>query len=178
MTKDFARMQNTCETCLPTCLMVLLDQKSMKVGDGEEMNILIEGLKMTRLDYAVGQLKYVVEEYGVSIDAFIENSLFYNELSKLKYPPELNLRNEKIDKRLIANMTDKTTPIVYLDRFYIGGDYHYPHFIVVTSFGEDKTRLFDPWVGGEIVVDTQRFVRAVQGLRNNLKLSPKLIIMK
>ena len=175
--KPFSRIQNTAETCLSTCLMTLLDHKSIEVKDTEEMNILITGLKMTRLDYALGQLKYVVEKYGVSIDAIIENKLFYNELSRLKHPSKLKLENKKINKKLIANITSRTNPIVYIDRFYLGGDYHYPHFVIVTYWNNNKTRIFDPWIGGEMLVDTKRFIRAVQGLRNHLKLSPKLIFM-
>ncbi len=158
--------------------MTLLDHKSIKVKDTEEMNILINGLKITRLDYAFGQLKYVVEKYGVSIDAAIENTLFYNKLSKLKHPSGLKLENKKVDKKLIADITSRTNPIVYIDRFYLGGDYHYPHFVVVTSFDNNKTRIFDPWIGGEMLVDTKRFIRAIEGLRNNLKLSPKLIFIR
>lgn len=175
--KPFSRIQNTAETCLPICLMTLLDHKSIEVKDTEEMNILINGLKMTRLDYALGQLKYVVEKYGVSMDAVIENTLFYNELSKLKHPSELKLENKKVDKKLITDITSRTNPIVYIDRFYLGGDYHYPHFVIVTSFNNNKTRIFDPWIGGEMLVNTKRFIRAVQGLRNHLKLSPKLIFI-
>ena len=158
--------------------MALLDQKSIKVDDDEEMGILMEGLKMTRLDYAIGQLRYIVEKYGVTIHAIVENSIFYKELSKLKHPLKLKLENKKVDKKLIQEISKKTNPIVYIDRFYIDGDYHYPHFVVVTSWSNDKVRFFDPWIGKEIVVDAKKFARALQGLRNHLKLSPKLIYIE
>ncbi len=157
--------------------MSLLDQRSIAVKDSEEINILSEGLKMTRLDYSLGQLKYVVEKYGVSIHAVIENKLFYNKLARLKRPSKLKLENGKIDRRFIADVSGRTNPIIYIDRFYLGGAYHYPHFVIITLWGDSKVKLYDPWIGREANADAGRVVRAVQGLRNNLKLSPKLIFM-
>jgi len=167
--------QSTCETCLPTCLLVLLSSKGKNINfEKEELKILVEGLRFTKLDYAIGQVAYVVKKYGVQANVFIEFKNFFNQLNKLPLPKGLTLVNGKIDAKLLKTLLNKSFVIVYIDQFYIGHTYHFPHFIILISF-DDFVKIYDPWGGKIKIVQKTRFMKGIQSLRNKWKISPKVI---
>ncbi|NOZ81621.1 MAG: hypothetical protein GXO63_00515 [Candidatus Micrarchaeota archaeon] len=168
--------QNTCETCLPICLLALLSSERKNINfEKEELKILVEGLKFTKLDYAIGQVAYVVKKYGIQSNVFIEFKNFFNQLNKLKLPKGLELINEKINAKLLKTLLNRSFIIVYIDQFYIGHVYHFPHFIILISFGNDFVKLYDPWDGKIKMVQKSRFMKGIQSLRNKWKISPKII---
>ena len=89
---------------MPTCLIFLLKNLGIKIGKSEEMNILIKGLKFTRIDYAIGQLVYIVRRYKVNATLYIEFREFFNQLRKLPIPSKLTLINKKVDVSLLKKL--------------------------------------------------------------------------
>ncbi len=168
--------QTTCETCLPVCLIAILREQDIKVNDSEELKILIEGLKFTKDDYSTGQLVYVCKKYNVSIEQYIDYQIFHKILSKLKLPKNLILINRKIDEQFLKEMV-KRSPIIYVDKYYLDGIYHYSHFVILESLDNKNAIIFDPWDGKEKSIKTQILIRSIQSLRNKLKISPKAIII-
>ena len=168
--------QSTCETCLPACLLVLLSSKIKNIDfKKEELEILVEGLKFTKLDYAIGQVIYIVKKYKIKADIFIEFKNFFNQLNKLKLPKGVTLVNEKIDAKLLKTLLNKSFIIVYIDQFYIDHIYHFPHFIILISFSNDFVKIYDPWDGKTKIVQKICFMKGIQSLRNKWKISPKVI---
>ena len=167
--------QSTCETCLPTCLIFLLRNLGIKIGKSEEMNILIKGLKFTRIDYAIGQLVYIVRRYKVNATLYVEFREFFNQLRKLPIPPKLTLINKKVDVSLLKKLLKAGYAIVYLDQFFIGYAYHYPHFVALLEFKNSSAKIFDPWDGKEKKVTKSEISKGIQSLGNKWKISPKAI---
>ena len=174
-TKIENREQKTCETCLSVCLMVTLKSKGLEVKDEDEMKILVEGLKLFKLDFAVGQLIYVCKTFDVNIKLFIDSPLYYKILSKYDYPKNLELVTKRIDNMLLREMVKNKPLIVYVDKYYIDKIYHFPHFIVLEYMNKNKTIIMDPWDGKKKTLPSKILSRAISSLRNKLKISPKLI---
>lgn len=170
------KSQSTIQTCLSMCILALLKYRGIKSKNNEEINILVEGLKFTKIDYATGHLVYIGRNYKVKIAQYIDHPIFYKLLSKYKYPKTVSLINEKIDKRLINKMKDQLPFIIYIDQYYLAG-LHLPHFVILEKISSDKATILDPWDGKRKVLPTPTFFRAIQSLRNKLKISPKLIVL-
>ena len=169
--------QFTCETCLPVCLIALLQYKGVKTKDSEELKILVKGLKFTKLDYSTGQLVYVCDKYNVNIEQYVDHPIFYKILSKLRYTKKLKLINKKIDLGFLKKLTEDSPIIVYMDKYYLDGIYHYSHFVILKSVDNKTSVILDPWDGKEKKIETGLLIRSIQSLRNKLKISPKAIRM-
>lgn len=166
--------QTTSETCLPISLIYLLLKMKKKVKRSEELNILIKGIKFTKLDYSIGQLVYVAKKYKVRIKFYVEFKKFFEKLNKFRLPKNLELLNKKIDLNLLKELIKDGPLIVYVDDFYIRRVIHYPHFVVLLDINE-SVKFFDPWDGKIKKIDKKRFIKGIQSLRNKLKFSPKVI---
>lgn len=168
--------QSTIETCLSVCLISLLENHGIKIEHDEEINILIEGLKFTKIDYSTGHLVYVCKKYGVEGKQYIDNPIFYQRLSKYKYSNSVKLINKYIDRKLISKMKVELPFIIYIDQFYTGG-LHLPHFVILEKFDEISSEILDPWDGKRKKISTEILSRSIQSLRNKLKISPKIITL-
>lgn len=167
--------QSTCETCLAICLIALIRKSGLKVRDSEEVRILLEGIKFTKLDYSIGHLTYCCKKFSVNIEAYIEFFMFKEKLSKLNLPKNLKLISEKINKKFIQKMTQDSPVIVYINKFYLEKIFHYPHFIIVISLDDKNAKIFDPWDGKYRNIPTPILIKSIASLRNKLRISPKLI---
>lgn len=169
------REQSTIETCLPVCLMYMLEQEGIKMNTSEELTILTEGLKFTKLDYSTGQLVYLSKKYKTRFEQYVEHPKFYRILSKLKYPNYMKIINKKIHIKLIRELVKKSKIILYLDSYHLDKVLHAPHFVVLKSLNDKHAVILDPWYGNQRKIPIKNIIRSIQSLRNNLKLSPKLI---
>ena len=168
--------QSTIETCLSMCLISLLENKGIKVNKNEEINIFIEGIKFTKIDYSTGHLVYICKNYNVEIEQIIDYPIFYKLLSEYKYPNNFILSNKKIDKNFINRISDKLPFIIYIDQYYLAG-IHLPHFAILEKINNSTATILDPWDGERKIISTLIFFRAIQSLRNKLKISPKIITL-
>lgn len=167
--------QSTCETCLAICLMALIRKRGVKIRDSEEIKILLEGIKFTKLDYSIGHLVYCCKRFPINIEVYIEFPFFKKKLSKLNLPKNLTLMSQRIDKNFIQKMTQDLPVIIYVDKYYLEKIFHYPHFIIVISLNDKKTLIFDPWDGKYRNIPTITLSKSLESLRKELKISPKLI---
>jgi uncharacterized protein YvpB len=167
--------QKTCETCLPVCLMVILRSNGVNIKDNEEMKILTEGLKLIKIDYTIGQLIYLCKKFKLKIKLYVDYPIYYKILSKYDYPKNLELVNRKINSPLLKKIVANKPVIVYVDKYYLDGIYHSPHFIVLESLDNNNAIIMDPWDGRKKTISSKRLSKAISSLRNKLKISPKLI---
>lgn len=167
--------QATCETCLPICLMGLIRQKNIKIPDSEELNILIEGIKFTKLDYSTGQLVYICQKYLLNVEQYVDFSIFHRVLSRFKIPNNLKILSKSINKQFIKKMVNLSPVIIYLDKYYLEKIYHYSHFVILISLNDQRGFIFDPWDGRYRKISTDKLMQSIKSLRNKLKISPKLI---
>lgn len=168
------KSQSTIETCLSMCLIALLENIGVRVENDEEMNILIEGLKFTKFDYSTGHLVYICKKYNVYIEQYIDYPIFFQFLSKYKYPKNMQLIHYKINKKILQKLADKLPFIVYIDQFYLRR-IHAPHFIILEKINDKVATILEPWDGKRKRISMKIFLRSIQSLRNNLKISPKII---
>ena len=155
----------------------MLREQDIRVNDSEELKILIDGLTFTKNDYSTGQLVYICKKYGVFVEQYIDYPTFHKFLLKLKLPKNLKLVNKRIDKRFLKEKTKRSPIIIYVDKYYLDGIYHYSHFVILESLDNKNAVVFDPWDGKEKSIKTQILIRSIQSLRNKLKISPKAITM-
>ncbi len=172
--------QKTCESCLSVCLMSLLDsQKGIKLDSQEEFNILIEGLKFTRLDFSTGHLVYLAKKFPELIfEQYIDFDVFYEILNKLEVPKNLNMYSKKINLKFLKEMVKENPVIIYLDMYTLERIYHYPHFVILQSINDENAIIYDPWSGEKIEIKTKTLMISISYFRNMLKISPKLIRIK
>lgn len=168
--------QTTILTCLPACLITLLrEQKGLDVPDSEEMEILVNGIRFTKMDYATGQLAYISNKYNVKIEHFVEFQGFCRKLSGLKIPRSHTIICKKIDRRFLSDICRYSPVIVYLDDFYLHGIVHIPHFVILESMNEERAVIHDPWDGKRKEISVPNLMQAVGKLRNLLKYSPVVV---
>ncbi len=172
--------QRSCESCLSVSLMSLLEsQKGIKLEDEEEFNILLEGLKFTRIDFSTGHLAYLAKKLPkLTFEQYIDFDIFYKILSKLEIPENLKMYSKKINLKFLKEMTKESPVIIYVDMFTLEGVYHYSHFVVLTEINDEKAIIFDPWSGEQIEIKTKILMRSISYVRNRLKIAPKLIRIK
>ena len=172
--------QRSCESCLSVCLMSLLDsQKGIKLDEKEEFNILFEGLKFTRLDFSTGHLVYLAKKFPeLTFEQYIDFDVFYEILKKLDSPKNLKLYYKKINLKFLKEMTKENPVIIYIDMFTLERIYHYSHFVILKEIEDENATIFDPWSGEKIEMKTKILMRSISYVRNMLKISPKLIIVK
>lgn len=171
--------QSTIETCLSMCLISFLENNGIQVEENAEINILIEGLKFTKFDYSTGQLVYVCNKYLVQITQYVENIYFHKFLSTYNYPKNMQLVNQKINKRFIEKNKHYLPFMIYVDQFYLTGitGVHISHFVILEKFGKIYATILDPWNGKRKNIPTKLLMRSIQSLRNTLRISPKLIVL-
>lgn len=169
--------QSTSETCLAVCLIALLRQKGIKVSDSQEINILLEGIKFTKLDFSTGHLVYLCKRYPINVEQYIDFPEFQKILSKLDIPDSLKLIPKKINEKFMQQMTKISPVIVYIDKYDLEKIFHYPHFVILISLDNKTAFIFDPWDGKYSKIHTKTLIRSIQSLRNRLRVSPKLICL-
>lgn len=167
--------QKTCESCLAVCLMGLLRREGIEVDEGEEIKILMAGLTFTKKDYATGQLVYVCNKYGVDIESYVDYPSFHSVLTGIAAPPSLKTMQKAIEYDFMTKMMKESPAVVYMDMFYLNGEYHYSHFVVLNSLNEQYARISDPWDGRIKDMDTKYFMKAVESVNLHLGISPRLI---
>ena len=164
--------QSSSETCLPVCLISCSKSVGIKINE-DEIKLLTEGLKFIKIDYAIGQLVFLCKNYSVKIKLYVDSPLYYGILLSYAYPKNLKLVSGKCDKFLLKSA--RKPAIVYVDKFYMDGIYHGPHFVVLTKFDDNEATIMDPWDGKTKTMTSKQLIKAISSLRNNIGISPKLI---
>lgn len=177
--KLLIKPQSTIETCLSMCLIALLEYQGIVMEENAEMNILIGGLKFTKFDYSTGHLVYICAKYPIQAIQYIEYPLFHSFLSKYDYPKNMQLVNQKIDKRFIEKNKQYLPFILYIDQSHLTGTagVRTSHFVILEKFGKISATILDPWDGKRKNISTKLLMRSIQSLRNTLRISPKLIVL-
>jgi hypothetical protein len=160
--------QTTHDTCLACALLMIVSGNKK-----DEIEIWKHGWNF---NYLIGQLNYVSKKYNKSLVAYIENKYYFQELLKQK-KEKVDLKNEKINLKLIEKMIKYNNIAVYVDAYYpyVLGNYHAPHFWVILKIGNDFVEVADPWYGKKIKMPMNVFKKAIISLRNHLGYSPVLI---
>ena len=180
-------IQTTYETCLPSCLIMLL---SLRSNPEEEIEIWRHGWSFERkyCTYVIGQLNYVASKWGVHFELIIENKGDYYINEKLALP-QIKTRNSKIDLELIKKNLGFGPVILYVDSYYIPkyinksyhsppeyikSFYHYPHFILILSL-KRRIKIIDSLDGKVKFIKKGAIKNAIASLRSPLSFSPFLI---
>jgi len=65
--------------------------------------------------------------------------------------------------------------VLYVDRYALGAEYHYPHFILVLTATEKMLMIYDPWEGKCRRIQRTKITKAVQLLRAHLRVCSVVI---
>jgi hypothetical protein len=161
--------QTTYETCLAVCLMWLTD---ITPTGRKEITIWKSGW---HFNFLIGQINYLVENYNKLIDVCVENKTYCKELIN-KAHNNIQIRQRKINIKLIDKYLAGGPVIAYLDNYFLQNIVHAPHFIIILSSKADKYVVADPWDGEIKVLAKCKIEIAINSLRLHLKFSPILIV--
>ncbi len=160
--------QTTHDTCLACALLMIVNGNKK-----DEIEVWKHGWNF---NYLMGQINYVSKKYNKNLVAYIENKYYFGEVLKQK-KGKVELKNEKIDLKLIKKVLKDSNVTVYVDAYYpyVLGNFHAPHFWVILRIDDEFVVVADPWYGKEMKMPIYIFKEAIISLRNHLKYSPVLI---
>ena len=161
--------QSTYETCLACCLLMVVDGKRK-----DEIEIWKHGWEIGQ--YLIGQLNYVANKYGKSVEAYIENKYYFNQLENQK-EKKVKLINKKIDTKLLGKLLENGPVILYSDRYNPDGAgyVHAPHFTLALEQKDKSFKIADPFDGKLKEISAKDVRKRIGSLRNHLKYSPVLV---
>lgn len=163
--------QTTCETCLASSLLLLLDKKP---NHKKEMEILTYGLKFTKWNFSIGQLDFVARKYRKDIVIYVEDKRLLNLFRRLPISKRIKYIQKNINLKLIKKLV-KPPLIVYLDDYFFRKELHYPHFVIVQKLDKNKFVILDPWDGKIKRLTPSSLIKGIRLLKNTLRFSPQII---
>ena len=163
--------QSTCETCLASSLLLLLN---VEPSQKRELEILNHALKFSKRDFTIGHLDFVARKYNKRIITYVEDRKLVSTLKKLKFSKRIQIISKPVTLPLIKKLLYKPL-IVYLDDFIFRKKFHYPHFVVIWSIDKNKFVITDPWDGKIKRVSFGFIEKGIDYLKNLLYFSPRLI---
>lgn len=162
--------QNTCEGCLPVCLLLLTNEK---ITLKSELELLIEGFKRNRESYSLGIVREFAFRYDKILNVFVHTKYFFKKLGKINKSPRIQLIHKKIGLRFLKEL--QTPYVLYLDDRILRKSIHYPHFVIVERKQNKKFVLLDPWDGKRKWLTEGKLLKGVLSLKNYLKFCPLVI---
>lgn len=164
--------QNTCEGCLPACLLMLINKK---VTFSTELGLIVGGFKRYRESYAPGIIKEFVSKYNKRVKVYVHSKYFFK---KLRWLADFNIQFEhhKINLELMNRLD--VPFIAHVDDRILRRSVHWPHFVIVERKHKNKFVLIDPWDGKRKFLNENKLMYGVLSLKNYLKYCPLLIIVE
>jgi len=86
--------QTNCESCLPVCLLTLINEKITKKKEDE---LLLNGINNFRESYALGIVEEFVKKRDVKAKVFVDNRIYKNFLDKNIKDKKISLIHENIN---------------------------------------------------------------------------------
>ncbi len=160
--------QTTHDTCQACAILMLIGGNKK-----DEIEVWKHGWKF---NYLLGQTSYVSQKYKKNFTIYIENKYYFEKIQKQK-KDKVNLKNEKINLKLIEKVIKDNNVAVYVDSYYpyVPGNLHAPHFWVILEINDKFVEVADPWYGKKLKIPINIFKKSIISLRNLLKYSPVLI---
>ena len=166
--------QTTCETCLSSSLLLLINEKP---NQNKEMEILINGLKFNRLDFTIGQINFVANKYRKNIAVYVQDKKLSNLFKRLPINKRVKITQTDVNLKLIRSLI-KSPLILYLDDYLFRKEVHFPHAIVVWKLYKNKFVIIDPWDGKIKKLSSESLVKGIRSMRDVIKFSPTVIQME
>ncbi|MBI3413641.1 MAG: peptidase C39 family protein [Candidatus Aenigmarchaeota archaeon] len=164
--------QFTPEGCLPVCL---LKAAGIRPGKEKEIKSLMHAFRLTKFDYALGNVDFFVKKYKKKVSMIVENESYADFLKKLSTGKNLVITSKKISKNVIDEHLLLGNVIIYLDAFYVGSSVHVPHFVVITGRKRRVYIVLDPWDGKTKTMPPDKLLKGVDELKKRFYFTPKLI---
>jgi hypothetical protein len=160
--------QTTADTCLPSCLIMMLDKFGLAKPTQElELEILVEGDKLSRGNRTLGHLLYVIKKYKVKGRYFVSRADTFEEAQSLllkEGKDVIESKKERIGAYLIEQLLKETEVITCIDDYALRKQIHFPHFIIVENFENKNFSLIDPWEGKRFLISSEEMENAFEML--------------
>ena len=165
------------EGCLAACfLMLLRTYRGIEFNSSLEQDLCFDGLKRCKEYYAVGIIQEISRRYKPRLSIYVDNRWFTNKLENQIREENVSFGQQKIHLSLIDNLLARNEmPIVYIDGYWTGKNYHTPHFIIIGK-KRKKYAIIDPWVGKTKYLSREQLAEAITSLRDHLKYCPLIIV--
>ncbi len=126
------KIQNYAQTTFETCLAVdLLQFTEKRISQDVELKTINYAMNFSKDNFTIGHLDFVVKNYNLELDFYVDNNWFLNFINKFKFSNNIKVIHKKIDLNLINNQIKISPVIVYVDAFALWKVTHTPHFIIV-----------------------------------------------
>jgi len=172
--------QTTADTCLPSCLLMILEDKGIvKSNQKLEIEILVEGDKINKYNRTFGHLFYVCKKYGLYADYYSFSQYYIKvakEIVKKFQYNNINVKKADINSHIVKKLIKSGYLVVSIDDFALRKELHFPHYVVLDKYVNNKFELIDPWDGKLFYLNAKELDNAVSLLNNLLYLKELLII--
>ena len=166
--------QITYEGCLPVCLLNLAD---IKVTREKELNLLFNAISKDRDAYYVyNNLLAFVQEYGRSVNLYIDDRYYVDYLNKINKDKRIIIKYKLVKD--FFSLKENFPFILYVDIHNFGEYVHAPHLIIVEREYNDIATIVDHWVGKRTRIKKQLLFDAIFSLRDRLRYAPLAITLQ
>jgi hypothetical protein len=160
--------QTTADTCLPSCLIMMLDEKRLiKSNQKLELEILVEGDKLSRENRTIGHLLYVCRKYSLSANYYASQGETIKSAEKVLLNSgiqKVEISKRIIDAQSIQALLKQGEAITCIDDYTLREQIHFPHFVVIENFESNKFSLVDPWEGKRFLLTSEEMENAFEML--------------
>lgn len=148
--------QTTADTCLPSCMMMILAEKGIaKANQNLELEILLEGDKLSKENRTFGHLAYVCKKFNLKATYFsskVVSEKLADELIGKIGLESIATEHREINSKLVRELLSGEEVIISIDDYALRKELHFPHFVVIDGYKGKKFRLLDPWEGKDFVM--------------------------
>ena len=169
------------ESCLVACFLMLLGvYRGLKFNSSLEQELCFEGLRQSKEYYIVGIAKSLYRKFNFPFLICADNKWFAKKIKGCLKEKNILVFHQKINPELIdTTLLEKgKMPIVCIDSYWIGTNYHAPHFIIIEKKLK-KYAIIDPWFGRRRYLSREQFSKAIISLKTRrLKYCPLIIALQ
>jgi hypothetical protein len=168
--------QSLSHSCLVAdFLMLLKAQYGIEFNEGDEKEVLLNGMNRKYMFYVIGVPKAVYEKYGKQMSIVVDNQYFTDQLIReFKDKKNFNIYHKKITIRLIRELLDKRPLICHIDDNLLGDYSHASHFIILEKASDKMIKIVDPFYGKSKLISEKTLEASILSLKNHIKMCPLL----
>lgn len=163
--------QQTYESCLPTCLLIL---GSIEATKEKELEIIYNAVQKCRDGYyAYNILASFIERYNHLATLYVDSKPYSLYLHKLNNNNKIIIKYREINESFFLKLAKPFA--LYVDDYILGESTHSQHFIVIEELDDKTATIIDPWPGKRKKVEKYLLMAAVNSLKRQFLYSPLLI---
>ncbi len=170
--------QSLTHSCLAASfLMILETEKNEIFKKKDEQQLTLKGSQRSYPFYVVGITTEVAKKYKVKIHILADNKFFTRTLKKSFRDQNVFVSYKKVTIVLIRKLLEKNKLICHVDTHGLGDYSHTSHFIIIERVSGKIFTIIDPWTGKRKKIAEVTLEKAINELKNKVKMCPLLFLV-